>query len=119
MNILLATGDADAQSVLDAEISSLGHEVVWVTDGLAACDEILASTPAIVFLDRQLEIFDGLEVCRRLREDPEVPDHLPVFLFTDEDIDVRILEKTGVTAIFPKTHSASEITALLSGYAAL
>jgi len=118
-SILLATSDADLQSVIEAEITSLGYDVVWATDGLGAYDEALSLAPMLVLLDRHLEIFDGLEVCLRLREDPEVADHLPIFLLTDEDIDPRMLERAGVTSVFPKTHSASEIADLLAQYAAL
>lgn len=118
-NILLATSDADLQSIIEAEVTALGYDLVWATDGLGAYDEALSAAPMLVLLDRRLEVFDGLEVCRRLREDPEVPDHLPVFLLTDEDLDPHTIEKARLTGIFPKTHGALETADLLAKYAAL
>jgi CheY-like chemotaxis protein len=107
--ILLATGDAALQTILEAELGGEGHEVTWVTDGKEAYDTALASVPDLVFLDLSLPIFNGLETCVMMREDPELPPRMPIVLVTDEEVNVRLLEKYRVTELFPKTHAAHEL----------
>jgi DNA-binding response OmpR family regulator len=111
--ILLATGDSALQSILEAELTGDGHELNWVTDGKEACDTALTLLPDVVFLDLTLPIFNGLETCVMMREDPELPARMPIILITDEEVNVRLLEKNRVTELFPKTHSANELRDLV------
>jgi len=104
--ILLATGDSALQTILAAELGGEGHEVTCVTNGQEAYDTALAVVPDLVFLDLSLPIFSGMETCAMMREDPELPHRMPIVLITDEEVNVRQLEKHRVTELFPKTHAA-------------
>lgn len=117
--VLLASSDGETASILSAEIEAEGYEVEWVTDGLDAYEFVLSAAPSVLLLDRQLEIFSGLELCGRLREDPDAPKALPVYLLTDEPVDPHVLERAGATGVFPKTHPAGQLRDLLARHAGL
>jgi len=113
-NILLATGDTRLYDVLSAEIMAEGHTIIWVADGQQAYEQTLTGDPGLVLLDLNLPVFNALELCGMLRGDPGVPPALPVFLLTDEDIEVHRLEKSRATGLFPKTHGVHELRDLLA-----
>ena len=50
-----------------------GYRVVTAGDGEAALDTVRQSRPDLVVLDLNLPGIDGLEVCRRIRSDSDVP----------------------------------------------
>jgi putative two-component system response regulator len=47
-----------------------GHEVIAVSDGVAALAAVYEHHPDVVLLDVTMPELDGLEVCRRLKSDP-------------------------------------------------
>jgi CheY-like chemotaxis protein len=116
--ILLATADMAALDILSAEIGGLGHDVLHAVDGYEAVQAALSDQPDLVFLDIPLAVYNGFETAGMLRADPEIPAELPVFLLTDEDVDVRKREKAGIAGVFPKTHLETDLRELLSRYAA-
>ncbi|MDH7498247.1 MAG: response regulator, partial [Syntrophomonadaceae bacterium] len=66
-----------------------GYEVIPVRDGLEALARARSEAPDLIILDVMLPGLDGLEVCRRLRQDKV---DIPVIMLTarDEEID-RVL----------------------------
>lgn len=113
---LLATEDVACSEIMEAEISSQGYDVVVADNGKDAYDLTLSESPDIVFLDMPLPVFDGLETCRMLREDPDVPRTLPIIFLTTLDTDQRRIKSAGATDSLPKTHEAWEIQDLLVRY---
>jgi two-component system, cell cycle response regulator len=67
--MLIADDDLVSRRILQAALSSLGHDVVAVEDGTAAiaCLE-RADSPRIAILDWMMPGADGLTVCRTVRE---------------------------------------------------
>ena len=115
--VLFASNDAELHALFEAEISGEGHEVVWAVDGQEACELALDRSPDMAFLDMRLDVFSGPEACNMLREDPEVPDAMPIYLLTDDDLDPHTIEKVRATGLFPKTHGAFALRELLARYA--
>lgn len=113
-NVVIATMDSLVGDTLSSEISGEGHDVVWVQDGLDACDQVLAQRPALVFLDEELPVFNAFEVAVILRGDPEVPKELPIFLLSDATVEPHRLEQSGFTGLFRKTHGYFELRELLA-----
>ncbi len=58
-----------------------GHEVVEAADGRSALHAVREDPPDVVVLDIMLPEVDGLEVCRRLQQDP-VTAKVPVVLLS-------------------------------------
>lgn len=112
--VLIATEDATLQAVLAAECAGEGHDTLWALNGQEALELGTGSGPDLVFLDPVLAVFSGVEACGMLREDPEVPGGLPIFLLTDDDVNPHTLARCGATGVFPKTHAAAELRELLA-----
>jgi PAS domain S-box-containing protein len=69
---------------LSAIISAAGYRVASATDGASALREIGSKRPDLVIMDIQLPDIDGVEVCRRLKQDASTLD-LPVIFISGSD----------------------------------
>ncbi|HEY1067596.1 MAG TPA: HD domain-containing phosphohydrolase, partial [Pirellulales bacterium] len=58
-----------------------GHQVATASDGLAALNSVAEARPDLVVLDIDMPVMSGLEVCRRLKQDPETR-LIPVLMLT-------------------------------------
>ena len=116
--IVIAGEDGAALGVLEAELESLGHEVVWAINGQDAYEAVLSGSAAVAFLETSMPVFDGIETCLMLRGDPDVAETMPIFLLTSADRDDRLVERAGATGELRRTHEAYELQELLSQYAA-
>ena len=65
--------DIDIAGVLRRALDKEGYAVKIAADGQAALDQSTIFEPDAVVLDLGLPLLDGVEVCRRLRADGDVP----------------------------------------------
>jgi CheY-like chemotaxis protein len=73
MRILIADDDDVSRLQLEALLTRHGHEVVAVSDGTQAWEILQGEDPPrLAVLDWLMEEMDGVEVCRRVRERPEL-----------------------------------------------
>ncbi|MEO6121348.1 MAG: response regulator transcription factor [Acidimicrobiales bacterium] len=72
-HILLVDDDATVTEVLTRYLEREGFAVDSAADGDTALERARADPPDLVVLDLMLPGIDGLEVCRRLRQDAPVP----------------------------------------------
>ncbi|MFE1434667.1 response regulator transcription factor [Streptomyces griseoaurantiacus] len=86
--ILVVDDDPTVAEVVSGYLDRAGYVVDRAEDGPAALDRAAAHRPDLVVLDLMLPGMDGLEVCRRLRENGPVP---VVMLTARGDEDDRIL----------------------------
>jgi two-component system, OmpR family, response regulator MprA len=85
--VLVVEDDVDIAGVLRRSLDKEGYEVRIAADGEAALDEADLFEPDAVVLDLGLPKLDGVEVCRRLREDGDVP----ILILTARDaVDARV-----------------------------
>jgi CheY-like chemotaxis protein len=115
--ILLASGNGRCIELLTAELEAEGHRVVAADTGHEAYESAIAELPELVFLDASLAVFDGLETCQMLRNDPAVPPKLPIYLLTDAPLDPRIVERTGLTGCISRVHDTQIVRDLLAAHA--
>jgi two-component system, OmpR family, response regulator MprA len=71
--VLVVEDDADIAGVLRRALDKEGYDVRVAGDGEMALGEAADYEPDAVVLDLGLPRLDGVEVCRRLREDGDVP----------------------------------------------
>jgi len=71
--VLLAEDDPVVAEVVAGYLRRNGHEVEWVADGVTALNRARSMPPDLVILDVLLPGLDGLEVCRRIREQAPTP----------------------------------------------
>jgi diguanylate cyclase (GGDEF)-like protein len=69
MRILIAEDDITSRNILNAILKKWGHDPVVTKDGLEAWEALQQpDAPRLVLLDWDMPGMEGLEVCRRLRE---------------------------------------------------
>ncbi|MFJ6675699.1 response regulator [Actinosynnema sp. NPDC091369] len=71
--ILVAEDDRKQAELIRRYLESEGHEATVVHDGRAALDHVRRRAPDLLLLDVMLPEVDGLDVCRSLRSDRDVP----------------------------------------------
>ena len=85
--VLVVEDDADITDVLRRTLRQEGHEVRSAADGAEALEVAEDFVPDLVILDLGLPKLDGVEVCRRLRSDGDVP----ILMLTARDaLDSRV-----------------------------
>jgi two-component system, OmpR family, response regulator MprA len=71
--VLVVEDDADIADVLRRSLRNEGYEVRTSGDGVEALEVAAGFIPDLVVLDLGLPRLDGVEVCRRLRAEGDVP----------------------------------------------
>ena len=85
--VLVVEDDADIAGVLRRSLDKEGYDVRVAGDGESALDEAGVFAPDAVVLDLGLPELDGVEVCRRLRTEGDVP----ILILTARDaLDARV-----------------------------
>ncbi|MFV0405795.1 MAG: MtrAB system response regulator MtrA [Propioniciclava sp.] len=72
-NILVVDDDAALAEMLQMVLKGAGFEPHWVSHGDQVLTEFRATHPDLVLLDLMLPGRDGVDVCRDLREESDVP----------------------------------------------
>jgi two-component system response regulator MprA len=86
--VLVVEDDADIAGVLRRSLDKEGYEVRIAGDGEIALDQAGDFEPDAVVLDLGLPKLDGVEVCRRLREDGD----MPILILTARDaLEARVV----------------------------
>ena len=80
LKALLAEDDPDIQLVARMSLRRAGFDVTVAANGVEALGRITESRPDVVLLDWMMPELDGLETCRRLKEDPQTRGIPVVFL---------------------------------------
>lgn len=102
----------DEQRIIDLAkmyIEQEGFAVDSATDGLVALQKITQTPPALVVLDLMLPGMDGLEICRRVRAQSD----LPIIMLTarGEDIDKIVGLELGADDYLTKPFNPRELVA--------
>ncbi len=74
----------DAETVLLYEkniLNEMGFELRTATDGAKAIQEVEAAAPDLILLDILMPEVDGIQTCRRLKENPDTQ-HIPIIIVT-------------------------------------
>jgi putative two-component system response regulator len=70
--VLVADDTDSVRSLFHKLLTADGHDVIVAADGAAALDAVQRQRPDVVLLDVAMPVLDGLEVCRRLKADPDM-----------------------------------------------
>ncbi|MWV48446.1 response regulator [Rathayibacter sp. VKM Ac-2803] len=106
MRILLVEDDPSIADSLTEGLERYGYDVTGVTTGQEALD---AEAPDVVLLDLGLPDIDGLDVCRRLRADSDVP--IIVITARGDEIDTVAGLEVGADDYVAKPFGVREIIA--------
>lgn len=83
LRVLVAEDHAPLRAQISALLAAAGHVVDEAGDGRMALAMALAQPPDVLVLDLGLPGLDGLDVCRRLRDEADA--HVPVLMLTARD----------------------------------
>ncbi|HEX3542713.1 MAG TPA: response regulator [Acidimicrobiales bacterium] len=90
MQIVVADDDPVMRALLQLKLEAEGHHVTLARDGNEALALAGSARPGLMVLDVAMPGIDGLEVTRRLRQQPETA-RLPIVLLTGRDSDPDIM----------------------------
>ncbi len=90
MEIVVVDDDPVMRALLQLKLEGDGRRVTLGADGDEALLLALSKLPQLLVLDIAMPGIDGLEVTRRLREQPETA-ALPIVLLTGKDKDPDII----------------------------
>lgn len=102
----------DEQRIIDLArmyIEQEGFRVESATDGRKALNKILEDEPALIVLDLMLPGMDGLEICRRVRADSDVP--IIMLTARSDDIDKIVGLELGADDYLTKPFNPRELVA--------
>jgi len=107
--VVLADDDPKQADLIRRYLEREGHAVGVVHDGRAALDEIRRRMPDLVVLDWMMPRVDGLDVCRVLRAESDVP----VLMLTAraEEDDLLLALDLGADDYMTKPFSPRELVA--------
>jgi DNA-binding response OmpR family regulator len=107
--VLLVEDDANVAEVLSRYLRREGFEVTCLDDGMVALEQALASPPDLAVLDIMLPGLSGLELCRRLRAEVDVP--IIMLTALGEETDRVVGLELGADDYVTKPFSPREVTA--------
>ncbi len=108
-SILIVDDDPHIRQLLAFALTKAGLEAREAEDGEAALAAVAANPPDLVILDINMPRLNGLEVCRRLRAQGDLP---ILFLSSrDDEIDRVLGIELGADDYVVKPFSPREVTA--------
>lgn len=110
--IQIIEDDRTQARLIDQALRQASFRTNVAHDGPAGMQDIWRNKPALVLLDVMLPGMDGMEVCRRLRKDPQTK-HVPIIMITamgSEEQRIAGLDE-GADDYIAKPFSAKELAA--------
>jgi CheY-like chemotaxis protein len=100
--LVTAEDDEDIRMLVTRSLRNAGHQVIAVADGVQGLAAVRRHRPDAVITDVDMPHMTGLQLCREIRQDPELK-HIPVVVASGsvDSHDSHTLA-AGVTAIIAK-----------------
>lgn len=114
--ILIVDDDVDSLKLIGLMLKRHGYEVVVADTGGKALSKAEAELPNLIILDVMMPDMNGLEVCRRLRANPQTV-NIPIIMFTAKtliDDKVKGFEAGADDYLTKPTHPAELATRVKS-----
>lgn len=110
MRVLVAEDDTTARLVIEATVTSLGHECIVATSGEEAWHLFETADVEVIISDRMMPGMDGLELCRRVRASNKETYTYFIFLtILDERPDIVSGMEAGADDYLVKPLDAAEL----------
>lgn len=110
--VLVVEDELDILEVIEFNLSREGFKVLTSSDGEEGLALVKSEAPDLVLLDLMLPGIDGIEICRRIREDPVTSQTVVVMLTAkSEESDVVLGLGIGADDYIAKPFSPREVIA--------
>ncbi len=108
--VLIIEDDPEIASIVAMNIEDIGLETEQVSDGKTGLTRALSGEHALIILDLMLPKFDGISVCKAVREEDP---YIPILMLTAkaEEIDRVLGLELGADDYMTKPFSVRELTA--------
>lgn len=108
--ILVVEDESDLAELVAFNLRQAGHVVTTASTGATALAEVRRQRPDLIVLDVMLPDITGIEVCRRVRRDPETA-KVPVVMLTakGEEVDRVVGFEVGADDYVVKPFSPREL----------
>src|SRR5436309_13237698 len=81
LKVLIVEDEQGVVHLLRARLEPAGFQVIAAYDGQAGLRAVTEARPVLLILDVTLPGVDGLEICRRIRQQPETA-RLPILVLS-------------------------------------
>jgi len=110
--VLIVEDEPDIRALVVHHLKREGYQVSAASSGEEALRQVQAAPPDLVLLDLMMPAMDGLEVCRRLRQDPATA-MLPIVMLTakGDEVDRVLGLEIGADDYVVKPFSPKELLA--------
>jgi phosphate regulon transcriptional regulator PhoB len=110
--VLIVEDEPDIRDLLAFHLEREGYQVTRSRTGADALRQVRARPPDLILLDLMLPEIGGLEVCRRLRQDPRTAS-VPIVMLTarGEEVDRILGLELGADDYIVKPFSPKEVVA--------
>jgi DNA-binding response OmpR family regulator len=88
--ILVVDDDKNVVQIIAVNLRYEGLEVIEAYDGEEALAKVAAEKPDLILLDIMMPMMDGIEVCRRLKKNPQTAS-IPIIMLTAKTMDGDML----------------------------
>ena len=112
MKILIAEDSSTVRRLVAGRLAADGYQVIEAADGEEALKLARSERPDLIVLDKVMPKYDGFEVVRALREDPQTQ-AIPIVMLTERTSEDDVLSglSLGVEEYMPKPFSPRELSA--------
>lgn len=112
--ILVVDDEEDVFRLMAFHFAKAGFDALWARDGEEGISAAVDSHPDAVILDVMLPRLSGIEMCRKLRDDPRTS-RLPVVMLSarTEPEDKRRGIESGASSYLTKPCSPSEVVKIV------
>lgn len=110
--ILVADDEPINRSLIQRRLERAGYRILTAENGREAVEKTLAAMPDLVILDVMMPVMDGLEACRRLKDDETTRDIPVIFLSARDETEVKVSGLSlGANDYISKPFKAEELLA--------
>jgi two-component system alkaline phosphatase synthesis response regulator PhoP len=107
--VLVVEDESSIASFVSLYLKNAGYAVKTAATGADALAQAAAEPPALIVLDLMLPDIDGIEVCKRIRQQSDVP--ILMLTARDEDVDKIIGLEVGADDYLTKPFNPRELVA--------
>ena len=113
--ILVADDESHILHVVSLKLRNAGYRVVTAHDGQEALEAALQERPHLLITDYHMPQLSGLELCRRLKQDPSLP-RIPVIMLTARGyhLEPQDTEQSGILRMLSKPFSPRQLLATVN-----